>query len=156
MIQILITGNVTMQPKMQASKTGKPYCAFNVAVSQGSRRTTGERADVMFVHVETWEQLADLCVHSLSIGSKVTVHGKRLYLDPYRSKDGKCKANLVIVADEIDYMDPKSGRQTADPATVPLEKAKAQNAKREAALRVQQKSEEVPEGFAAIGEDPPF
>ena len=55
MNQLTIIGNLTRDPEMRQTTTGKPVCTFTLAVNRRGR----DAAD--FFRVSAWNQLGEIC-----------------------------------------------------------------------------------------------
>lgn len=100
MNKITIIGNLTADPEMRATNSGKDICNFTVAV----KKEIGEGTD--FFRVTTWEKLANNCKRFLAKGKKVAVCGSAS-CSAYTTKSGEAKANLEINAREVEFLSPK-------------------------------------------------
>lgn len=81
---ITFTGNLTADPVLNYSKTGKPYVWFTVACNYRVKDNTGQWGDgePLFFNCTAWNAEAENITESLVKGDAVTVTGeltKRLY-----------------------------------------------------------------------------
>ena len=109
----ILVGNVTREPVVKTTNTGKKVASFTVAVN---RMKEGE-AD--FHNVVTWEKLAD-------VAEKYILKGSKLYLDArlqnrsYDDKDGNKKYITEIIATDLTLLGSKpTGTPDADTTTPP-------------------------------------
>ena len=105
MNKMMITGNVTFPPKMRTTNSGKSVASFSVAVKRRFKNPSGEY-ETDFFEVQCFGALADLCEKYLEKGRKVAVTGamqSREY-----EKDGVKKRVWELVADEVEFLSPKS------------------------------------------------
>ena len=122
MNKINIIGNCTHDPELRSTTTGKSVCTFTVAVNR--RKKVEGQQETDFFRVTTWNALADNCAKYLTKGKKVAVIGA-VSLHTYES-NGKTKAGLEVVADEVEFLSPrqdsideKSGMQKVEPDDMP-------------------------------------
>jgi single-strand DNA-binding protein len=97
-----IEGNVTHEPVMRSTKTGKAVCTFSVAVNHFSSPDSQPR--VSFVDIETWEKVAEICSKRIAKGKKVLIIGT-LKQDRWEGKDGKTQSKIKLVGKEIRFLD---------------------------------------------------
>ena len=107
-------GRLTKIPDIRQTNTGKNVCTFTLAVD---RRYKGADGKTMtdFFSVQAWEKLAELCARYLDKGSKVFISGE-LRNRSYEAKDGSKRTVTKIIANEVEFLSPKTG-----PATPPVE-----------------------------------
>ena len=108
MNKLTIIGNLTRDPDTRTTQSGKQVCSFTVAVN----RRGSDQAD--FFHVQAWNGLADVCGKYLSKGRKAAVTG-RVYLNQYTDRNGENRAEMVVDADDVEFLSPK--QETAPAAT---------------------------------------
>jgi len=111
----ILIGNVTREPVVKTTGTGKKVATFVVAVN---RMKEGE-AD--FHNVVVWEKLADVAENYILKGTKVFVEG-RLQNRSYDDKEGNKKYITEVIATELTLLGTKptdtSGTDTT-PQTTP-------------------------------------
>ena len=103
--KILTIGNLTRDPEIRYTQSGKAVCTFSIAVNDGY----GENKKAYFFPVVAWGKSAEACGNSLHKGSKVAVTGK-LTTRQYDDKDGKKVTVFEIVADAfggVEFLDGK-------------------------------------------------
>ena len=96
-----IIGNLTKNPELRTTTSGKQVCNFTVAVN--SRKQDQE---AVFFRVGAFDKLADNCQKYLAKGKKVCVVGSvsaRAYLDT----NGKPAAVIDLMAHEVEFLSPK-------------------------------------------------
>ena len=108
MNKVFLIGNLTKDPDVRTTGGGTNVCTFRIAVSRRFQNQQGERvAD--FFDIVAWRQLADLCGRYLAKGRKVAVVGE-LQTRTYDAKDGTKRYVTEIVADEIEFLTPREGK----------------------------------------------
>lgn len=113
MERIDIIGNLTRDPEVRETNSGRPVCAFDVAVN---RRVNG-RDEAVYYSVSAWESLGDVCAKYLAKGRKVFVSG-RPDARAWNSRSGEARAAINITANSVEFL---SGRNDA---SAPAEPAK--------------------------------
>ena len=114
MNQVTIIGNLTKAPDMRQTTSGKNVCTFTLAVNRRYKSADG-KTTADFFPVQAWEKLAELCARYLDKGSKVFVSGE-LRNRSYEAKDGSKRTVTEIIANEVEFLSPKS-----ESATPPVE-----------------------------------
>lgn len=114
MQQLTIIGNLTKEPELRTTNTGKEVCSFTVAVN---RRKTSNNQDpgADYFRVSAWEERGRTCNKYLHKGSKVCVVGT-VSVKPYKNNQGEPAANLEVKADDVEFLSPKNaGAIVEDP-----------------------------------------
>jgi len=103
MNRLTIIGNLTKDPELRTTPSGKDVCNFTVAVNR--KGSNGENAaDYFRVHV--WEQQARNCAQYLTKGKKVCVVGPVSISQS--QNNGKNYVNLDVSAREVEFLSPRS------------------------------------------------
>lgn len=102
MQKLIIIGNLTNDPEIRSTQTGKSVCTFTIAVNR--KKVSEPQTD--FFRINAWNGLADTCVRFLNKGKKVAVVGE-LQARTYEDKQGKTRLSLDVSADEVEFLSPK-------------------------------------------------
>ena len=97
MNRAFIIGNLTADPELRTTTTGKNVCSFTVAVNRRNR----EGAD--FFRVTAWDALGENCNKFLTKGRKVAVVGS-VSVHAYQTKNGDPAASLELNAQEVEFL----------------------------------------------------
>ena len=123
MNRLFIIGNVTKDPEIRATSTGKHVCTFTVAVNR--RKRTEGRDETDFFRVSAWDAMGENCAKYLTKGKKVAVVGA-VSVHSYTNAKGEPGANLEVMASEVEFLTPKSesvdqqtGMQKVEPEDMP-------------------------------------
>ena len=95
-------GNLTDEPEISETQSGKKVARFNLALNR-----TGEGAD--FPNFIAWEQKAELLEKYCHKGMKIAVEG-HIQTGSYEGKNGKVYTTDVI-ADRIEFLEKKKDEQ---------------------------------------------
>lgn len=95
-----IIGNLTANPELRTTASGKEVCTFTVAVNRRDKETD-------FFRVSAWEGLGKTCNQYLSKGRKVWVMGP-VSARTFTAKDGTARASLEVTAKDVEFLSPKS------------------------------------------------
>ena len=109
MNKLTIIGNLTRDPELRTTTTGKDVCSFTVAVSR--RKTIEGQPDADFFRVATWGELAKTCHQYLSKGKKVCVVGS-VSASAYTAQDGSTRSQMDVMAGDVEFLSPKCGEYT--------------------------------------------
>ena len=102
MNKTICIGNLTDEPKISQTQSGKKVARFTLALNR-----TGEGAD--FPSFIAWEQKAELLENYCHKGMKLAVEG-HLQTGSYEGKNGKVYTTDVI-ADRIEFVEKKKDDQ---------------------------------------------
>ena len=117
--KVILMGNLTRDPDVrQAGASGMKVARLGLAVSERRRDRNGQTQDFpVFVDVDAWDKLAELCGQYLAKGSPVLVEG-RLQMDSWE-KDGVKHQKLKVRATVIKFLAAKAERPAASAAPAP-------------------------------------
>lgn len=112
MNRVVITGNLTKDPDLRTTGSGKSVCSFTVAVNRW-------KGDADFFPVVTWDRQAEYCGEHLKKGSKVAVEGT-LQNRSYETRDGSKRTITEIIANNVENMSVKFGDPVEDTTELPF------------------------------------
>ena len=128
--KVTLTGNLTRDPELRATKSGTQVLTFGLAVNDRRRNAqTGEWEDYPnFIDCVLFGTRAGAVAKFLSKGSKVAVEGKLHYSSWER--DGQRRSKIDVVIDQIEFMQRRpedrnapaqyANQQAAAPAQAPM------------------------------------
>ncbi len=102
--KVILMGNLTRDPDVRtAGANGMKVVRLGVAINERRRDRNGQIQDYpVFVDVDAWDRLAELCGQHLSKGSPILVEG-RLQMDTWE-KDGVRHQKLKVRANTIKFL----------------------------------------------------
>lgn len=106
MQKLYLIGNLTADPALSATSTGKTVTRFRVAVNRRFNGQNGEKVTDYF-RITTFGKAAENCSKYLAKGRKVAVIGE-LHADQYPDNEGTTRMSLDVFADEVEFLTPKS------------------------------------------------
>lgn len=115
MNKVILIGNLTKDPEMRSTGTGKSVCAFTLAISQGKDKTD-------FIDCVAWDKAAENIAKYMSKGKKMCVIG-RLQKRSYDTDSGKRYVTEVIV-NEYEFLSPMG--QKHEPEYEPVSEEEAE------------------------------
>ena len=112
--RVILMGNLTRDPDVRATgASGMKVARLGLAVSERRKDRNGNVIDnPVFIDVDAWDKLAELCGQYLSKGSSILVEG-RLQMDSWE-KDGQKHQKLKVRAQTIKFL-PKGDRLAGGP-----------------------------------------
>jgi single-strand DNA-binding protein len=97
---VTVTGNITRDPELRFTTSGKAVANFGVAVNRLIGKPGEERKEeVSFFDISCWDSLASN-VAELSKGDRVVVTG-RLQQRSWETDEGDKRSKVEIVAEEV-------------------------------------------------------
>src|SRR5687767_12032703 len=97
---VTIVGNVTRDPELRFTNTGRALVNFGVAVNRRFQRNGEWEEQVSFFNVTAWGDMGENIANSLPKGSRVIVTG-RLEQRSYETQQGEKRSVVEIIADEV-------------------------------------------------------
>lgn len=99
---ITVVGNLTADPELSFTNSGKAVANFTVVQSPRKRNEQGqwEDGEGMFFRCSVWESYAENVAESLSKGMRVIVTG-RFTVRNYQTQNGETRQSLDLQVDEI-------------------------------------------------------
>ena len=128
MNKVILVGNLTRDPELTETPSGVAVCRFAIAVSRDYANADGTR-ETDFFNITVWRGRAENCGKYLKKGNKVAVVGS-LQTRSYEDKDGVKRNVTDIIANEVEFLTPKSAQSEFDDA--PMVSAKRERPQLEA------------------------
>ena len=103
MNKVILIGNLTRDPEIKATKSGKVVCEFTIAVND-------RQGNAQYFRISAWEKRGEICQKYLSKGKKVYVSGP-VSARAYQANNGETRVSMEVIADEVEFL---SSRDTAE------------------------------------------
>ncbi|ERL09757.1 single-stranded DNA-binding protein [Olsenella profusa] len=104
-----ISGNLGANPELRQTSTGTQVLSMRVAVNDRVRQQDGTWADrPNWIGVVVFGNRAGALSGMLHKGSKVSVSGRLRYSEWQDSETGKKRSKVEVVADDIEFLSPRS------------------------------------------------
>lgn len=116
MNKVILIGNLTRDPELSETSNGTSVCRLGIAVQRDFASADGTR-EADFFNVTVWSARAETCGKYLKKGNKIAVVG-RLQTRSYEDKDGVKRNVTDIIANEVEFLTPKSAQTEEEEATV--------------------------------------
>ncbi|RMF92432.1 MAG: single-stranded DNA-binding protein [Candidatus Schekmanbacteria bacterium] len=108
--KVILGGNLTKDPEIRYAPSGAAVAVFRIAINRQYKTKEGEKKDeVLFIEVNAWNKLAELCSNYLKKGAPILVDG-RLRENRWTDNDGRERSKMFIEANDIVLL-PKGDRQ---------------------------------------------
>ena len=115
-------GNLTRDPELSQTPSGVSVCKFGLAVNRNFTNANGER-EVDFFNIVAWRALGENCAKYLSKGKKVSIVG-RVEITKYEDKQGEEKTVVNVVAEDVEFLSPRSDDEAENAPQKPSGKKK--------------------------------
>lgn len=120
MNKVILIGNLTRDPELSETPNGVPVCRFAIAVSRDYANANGTR-ETDFFNITVWRGRAENCGKYLKKGNKVAVVGS-LQNRSYEDKDGIKRNVTDVIANEVEFLTPKSAQGEGEEDAVAMKK----------------------------------
>jgi len=107
--RVLLVGRLTKDPELRYTPSGVATATFTLAVNRTFTNQSGER-EADFINVVVWRRPAENVANFLKKGSLAGVDG-RLQTRNYEGQDGKRIYVTEVVAESVQFLEPKSNNQ---------------------------------------------
>ena len=97
MNKVILSGNLTRDPEIRYTQSGKAIARLGLAVSRRFSRDTTD-----FFNLTAWDKQAEFCGRYLKKGSSVIVEG-RVENNNYEGKDGVKHYTVEIQIENIEF-----------------------------------------------------
>ena len=120
--KVILIGRLTRDPETRSFANGGKVAKFGLAVAYTRDKknpSTGEweGGETTFLDIEVFNremrQLADLVEQRLRKGQQVYIEG-RLRLNKWTDKEGQERSKLLIVADNVEFLEPRTDGGTGE------------------------------------------
>lgn len=106
MNKVFLIGNITRDPELSETNSGVAVCRFSIAVNR--RRTSADaEQQTDFFNVTAWRGLAETVTRYCKKGNKIAVTGQ-IQIRQYEDREGAKKTSVDVVADDVEFLSPKS------------------------------------------------
>ena len=104
MNKVIVIGNLTKDPEIRITNSGKKVASFSIAVNEG-KDSSGQDL-VQYFNLSAWERLAEILEQYVKKGTKVAVVGK-LQNRSWDKQDGTKGYATDIVVRELEILTSK-------------------------------------------------
>ena len=112
--KVILMGNMTADPELRQTQSGKFTCSFSLAVNRRFGRATD------FFNIDTWNQTAEFVAKYGKKGKQLLVIGE-LQNQSWTDANGQKKYKTVIVSEEVQFTSAPAKEETdGNPSFSPL------------------------------------
>lgn len=111
--RVVLVGRLTRDPDLRYTPNGVAVANFTVAADRPFTNQAGNR-DTDFINCVVWRRPAENLANYMRKGSLVGVDG-RLQSRTYEDKDGKTVYVTEVVADSVQFLEPKNSTRNHEP-----------------------------------------
>lgn len=113
--RVVLVGRLTRDPDLRYTPNGVAVSNFTIAVNRAFSK--GDEAD--FINCVTWRKQAENLANYMKKGNLIGVDG-RLQSRSYEGQDGKTVFVTEVVADNIQFLEPKGQQENNQPVDDPF------------------------------------
>lgn len=106
---VTLVGRLTKDPELRYTPSGVAVARFTLAVNRTFKKEGEQQAD--FINIVTWRKTAENTANFLRKGSLAGVVG-RIQTGSYDGQDGKKVFTVEVVAENVQFLEPKSANNT--------------------------------------------
>jgi len=103
--RIILVGRLTADVKLKYTQSGKAVANFTLAVNRPFKNAQGE-TDADFIMCQAWGKQAENLAQYMGKGSQIGIDG-RIQTRSYEGQDGKRVYVTEVVADNVQFLEPK-------------------------------------------------
>jgi len=97
---ITLVGNLTRDPELRFTTTGRGVASFGIAVGRRYQVNGEWQEQTSYFNVTAWGDLGENAAASLSKGTRIVVTG-RLEQREYTTREGDKRTAIDVIADEL-------------------------------------------------------
>ncbi|MBO5411786.1 MAG: single-stranded DNA-binding protein [Clostridia bacterium] len=121
MNKVFLIGNLTRDPELTETASGVAMCRFSIAVNRNYTSQDGER-QTDFFNCTAWRGQAETIARYTKKGNKIAVTGS-IQLRDYEDNQGVKRTAVDIIAQDVEFLSPKSSDSFDDVADAPRQSA---------------------------------
>jgi single-strand DNA-binding protein len=107
---VVLTGRLTADPELKTTPSGVSVTSFSIAVERPYKK--GEEREADFINIVAWRQTAEFVTHYFTKGSLIGIEGS-IQTRRYEDKNGNNRTAFEVVANNIQFVMPKSAAERA-------------------------------------------
>ena len=116
MNKVILIGNLTKDPEMSTTTSGKNVTRFTLAVSRNYTNADGEK-ETDFINIVVWGNIAENCGKYLEKGRKCAVVGE-IRNRSYDAQDGTKRYVTEVLASVVEFLNYKQDKKDEEPGTL--------------------------------------
>lgn len=127
--RVVLVGRLTRDPDLRYTPNGVAVANFTLAVNRPFTNQQGDR-DADFINCVVWRRQAENLANYMKKGNQIGVDG-RLQSRSYEDQDGKMVYVTEVVADSVQFLEPRSSTQEHRQDTSGLQQGQFQQGQRQ-------------------------
>lgn len=120
----VLVGRLTKDPELRYTPAGDAVATFTLAVNRNFTNAQGDR-EADFIRVTVWRAQAENTANFLNKGNLCGVEG-RIQTGSYEDQDGKMVYTTEVVADSVQFLEPKPAEEGKEESNAKYGKPAAQ------------------------------
>ena len=112
--RVVLVGRLTKDPELRYTPSGVPMARFTIAVNRTFSSQSGER-EADFIGCIAWRKQAENLANFMRKGSLIGVEG-RIQTGSFEGQDGKRVYTTDVVADSVQFLEPRGGANVSQGA----------------------------------------
>lgn len=112
MLQLIAIGNLTRDPELRQTNSGKSVCNFTIAANRDFKDADGKRPTV-YIDAVVWDKRAEAFAGILKQGMRVFVKGEIEGYD-YTDKNGVKHEKYRMILDDLEILSPRTNGNGGD------------------------------------------
>lgn len=113
-----LTGRLTADPELKTTLSGIYVSTFSIAVKRRVRTDEEQQSD--FINIVAWSQQAEFVSKFFHKGNLIGIQG-RIQTRKYTDKNGNNRTVFEVVADDIQFVEPKNKSESLSHSSDPVE-----------------------------------
>lgn len=103
----VVVGRLAADPELRSLNSGTSVCQLRLAFNTSRKDASGEWGDKgNFIDVKVWGKQGEACARNLAKGRRIGV-SYRIEVEEWETDQGHKRSKAVLVADRVQYLDPK-------------------------------------------------
>ena len=115
MNKVILVGRTTADPELKYTGNNNPFSRFSIAINRPYVDANGEK-ETDFLNIVAWGKEAENLCQYQKKGNNLLVEGT-IQTRRYTDADGNNRTSTEIVAQHIEYLDPKKKMTVGDVET---------------------------------------
>lgn len=107
---VILSGRLTADPELKTTTNGISVTSFTIAVDRPYK--SGEEKKTDFINIVAWRGTAEFVTHYFTKGSLIGIEGS-IQTRKYEDKDGNNRTAFEVVANNAQFVMPKSSAEKA-------------------------------------------
>ncbi|MDI2588069.1 single-stranded DNA-binding protein [Psychrobacillus sp. NEAU-3TGS] len=143
--RVVLVGRLTKDPELRYTPSGVAMVRFTLAVNRTFKSEGQPDAD--FINIVVWRKQAENTANFLKKGSLAGIEG-RIQTGSYEGQDGKRVYTTDVVADSVQFLEPKNGQASQNNGT------RSQNNDHQRSHAEYQQPQTTQQNYTRVDDDP--